>query len=370
MRNKIIYLNNAGTSWPKPAKVEEAVQHFYASSPENWPQVFTDSLQTVTSFFKIQDRSRFLFTSGCTSALAILLSDFPWKEGDQVITSGLEHHALARWLVKLPQQRGVDLQIAPYSAENPIDLEFIEKELKKGKTRLIACTMASNVTGDILPVAEIIALAHEYDALCLVDGAQTAGVLSLDIGKLGVDFFAFAGHKGPLAPQGIGGLYVAPHVSLASPAAVCELPRVSEEKVQCSNFPSYCDVGSVNMAGLVGLSAGLSWIQENNYREKTKQLTQYFLNGLAEIPKVSVYGSKNVDNRTSAISITLAGYSPQEVENTLKMRASIVSRSGHHCAPMAHESIGTAQEGTLRFSTGYANTKEEIDVVLNELTKL
>jgi selenocysteine lyase/cysteine desulfurase len=323
----------------------------------------------VASFLGARHPERLLLTPGCTSALAVALGDLPWVAGDRVVTSGLEHHALARPIRGSLDRLGVRHDVAPYAPGTPIDLDFVEARLREGRVRAVACTAASNVTGELLPVEELVALAHSHGALALVDAAQTAGVNALDVESLGVDLLTFAGHKGLLGPQGIGGLYVAPGVELTSPAASCEL---GSDRSACSPFPSYCDVGSVNLAGAAGLAAGVRWLREQGAaaRVPARRAARRLLEGLASLPGIKVYGNPDVDRRTLAVSFTSRDLSPAEIERRLLGEHGIVVRSGHHCAPQAHETIGTADQGTVRVSFGHDSREHDADAVLAALGAL
>ena len=257
----MIYLNNAGTTWPKPDKVNKAIADFTTLPPKSWNRLFDDGLNTVTQFFNLPSPDRFLFTTSCTSALSVAFSDFDWQKGDRLIISSLEHHALSRWFFKLMNERGIEGVIIPRGQDAPFDIIKFEEELKKG-CKMVATTMACNVTGEILPYEDIVRLSHKYGALCLLDGAQVAGVVPIDIKSLQPDFFVFAGHKAPFGPQGIGGLYIDESVSMVCPSAACEI--VPGER-KAGIFPSYCDTGSANMMAISALTAGLNWIQEKGW---------------------------------------------------------------------------------------------------------
>ena len=187
----MIYLNNAGTSWPKPTSVDDAMMDFVHSSPDRWLDIFHEGIQEVTSFFHIQNEERFLFTQSCSQSLAVAFSDFPWEPGDRLIISSMEHHALSRWFYKLQQERSVEGIIIPRGEQGPIDLNRLEEELRKG-ARMVAMTMASNVTGEVLPYEQIITLSKQYGAVCILDGAQTAGIIPIDLTILDPDVFVFA----------------------------------------------------------------------------------------------------------------------------------------------------------------------------------
>jgi len=370
MLRRLIYLNHAGTSWPRLPSVMEAVGEAQAAAPEEWPILLERSRNEVASFLGIRDPGRLLLTPGCTSALAVALGDLPWAAGDHVVTSGLEHHALARPIRGALERLGVRHDVAPYAPGTPIALDFVEARLRDGRVRAVACTAASNVTGELLPVEDLVTLAHAHGALAVIDAAQTAGVTPLDVTTLGVDVLAFAGHKGLLGPQGIGGLYVAPGVELSSPAASCELGQ--GDRPACSPFPSYCDVGSVHLAGAAGLAAGVRWLgtQGASVRALGRRAARRLLEGLDSLRGITIYGGRDLERRTLAVSFTSRDLHPAEIERRLLEEHRIVVRAGHHCAPQAHDTIGTAEEGTVRVSFGHDSSEDDADAVLAALGDL
>jgi len=252
-----IYLNHAGTSWPKPPTVVAATESTFHGDPGHWPALFAAAHETVADFFHAEP-SWLLLTPSCTAALQLAVHDHSWRPGDRVLTSHFEHHAQQRSLVKLEEQ-GVTVTTLPYSDEEPIQLEALEAELKLGAVRLLALTAACNVTGRLLPISEATSLAHRFGALVLIDGAQIAGWWDLDVTALQADLFTFAGHKGPQAPWGVGGLYVRPALTMKCPAAVCDMNEL-QARSAAAVMPGYCDAGSVNLAALAGLAAACQWL--------------------------------------------------------------------------------------------------------------
>lgn len=358
----MIYLNNAGTTWPKPKSVKEAINQFNASSPDEWLSVFNDGIEVATSFFGIENPDRFLFTQSCTQSLAVAFSDFPWESGDRLIMSTMEHHALSRWYYKLQVERGVEGVIIQRGEESPFDLNTFEAELNKG-ARMVAVSMASNVSGEILPFEEIIRLSKEYGALCLLDGAQTAGIIPINIKELDPDFFVFAGHKGTYAPQGVGGLYISERVSMTCPSAACEIvPGTKKNTI----FPTYCDTGSAPMMAISGLTTGIKWLEEMGWERllsKRNKLSEKMRSGLEGMKGIEVMGSTSWGRYTGAVSIK--GTSLQLFKDELWNNYQIKGSYGFQCAPLAHDALGTGETGTLRFSVGPMNTEEEVEVLLN-----
>lgn len=353
------YLNHAGTSWPKPEPVLHAVAAAIQTPPEDWPNLFARSQRTVSEFFH-GDPSRLLLTPSCTTALSLAVMDHQWQAGDRVLTSHFEHHALHRQLTKL-QERGVEVKTLPWCADELIDLEVLEAELKSADVRLLAMTAACNVTGRLLPVEEAIQLAHQFGTLVLIDGAQVAGWWDLNVAALGADLFTFAGHKGPQAPWGIGGLYLAPHVSMNCPAATCDLAPNSTEK-SCAPIPGYCDAGSVNLSALAGLAAGCAWLSEPSQRnrlDEARRLTEDLTNGIRRLPGVSVIDDVDIQKKMPTVAVTMPDTSSGELAERLRQQAVVVS-GGLQCAPQAHMALGTNRTGVIRFSFGPRSQQADV----------
>ncbi|MEN0060565.1 MAG: aminotransferase class V-fold PLP-dependent enzyme [Myxococcota bacterium] len=334
-----LYLNHAGTSWPKPPVVSKAFAEALAASPDTWAQDFAEAHERVAHAFDVS-ADTLLITPGATSAIATAIADIPLQPGDRVLTSAMEHHALARPLAKL-RARGIEIVEVPRGS-GPLDLEVLTTELKAGGVRLVALSMAANVTGELLPFAEVVTLAHAHGALCLLDGAQAAGWLPLSLTDLEVDLFAFAGHKGPQAPYGVGGLYVRPGVRLDTPGAT---------------RPGYCDTGSVDRPALVALAAGLGFMQEHRPLEATRAIEARFRAHAQQLGGVTVYGT---GPRMPVCSLTVRGHSPGQLARALRAQGIVVS-GGTQCAPRAHTTLGTGEMGTLRFSFGPTSNIDDAD---------
>jgi selenocysteine lyase/cysteine desulfurase len=361
----MIYLNNAGTSWPKAPGVRAAMVAALAAAPTDFEAVFSRAHQRAGSFLGLAHAQRLLFSPGCTSALGVAVADLPWRAGDVIVTSALEHHALARPVEKLARDLGVRHEMSPYAAGRPLDLQWLREVLGRGDVRLVAMASASNLTGELLPVEEAAKLAREHGALMLVDAAQTAGILPLDLSEAAVDLVACAGHKGLLGPQGIGLLWAAPEVHFESPWATCELRQPTEaSRPDCSAFPSYCDLGSVNLAGAAGLAASLQWLEERGPARAwvgPRACARRLVEELAERPGVQVLGSPTAP-RTATVALTLEALPLQRAESFFAQRG-IVVRAGSHCAPWALQAL-RVPEGCLRISFGPFNEPADVDAVL------
>ena len=322
----------------------------------------------IARCFGIDTPARLVLTGSCTQAVAIVLGDLPWRPGDVVVTSSLEHHALVRPVQKLVQERGVVHVAVPRAADGPIDLEAVATTLRQGRVRLVAMTGASNVTGEVLPVAALAALARAHGARLLLDSAQLAGVLPCDVRTLGVDVLVFAGHKGLHGPLGIGGFWAAPAVEFACPAASCEVARDGQLRTPIATFPGFCDTGSVNLPAAVGLAAGIAWLaaQPSAVRERPVRLAAQLRRHVRERWPQRLLGGDGP--HTGAVSLRLEPASLTVAEAHFAARG-IVVRAGQHCAPLALAALGVPR-GCLRFGFGPGNHDDDVAAVLQALADL
>ncbi|QDU62598.1 putative cysteine desulfurase [Planctomycetes bacterium Pan216] len=373
----MIYFNNAATTWPKPESVYDVVSKVMRSvespgrstSRESRRGAFDVEIarQRVASFLGIPDASRLVLTPGCTYSLNLAIQGLPWKRGDVALLTGLEHHAVSRPIRKMAEERGIRFVVVPYAPGKPVDLDFIEETLRHHRCRLVACTCASNVTGELLPYGAVAQIAREHGVTSLIDASQVAGVLPVDVAKLGADMVAFAGHKSLMGPMGVGGLYVRPELQLRT-LVEGGTGKDSGKHAMSGRYPANFEVGTLNFPSIAGLAEGVKWIQEtgiDRIRQHETGLTGRLLDGLRDMPGVTIHGPQEAEARTSVVSITVEGHAPRELADWLASEHDIATRAGYHCAPLAHESIGTLPgEGTLRFSIGYFNTAEEVDDVI------
>lgn len=368
------YLNQAGTSWPKPASVQRAVRAAMEESHRTWPESFEAQHTRVARAFGA-DPERLLLTPGCTSALATAIADLDWREGDRVLISGLEHHALHR-PVTLLERRGIEVTTIGRGQASALDLDALEGELSRSPVRLVAMTAACNVTGELLPIEQVAELAHAHDALFLVDAAQIAGWIPIDVVAMKADLLAFAGHKALRAPWGIGGLYVAPHVALASPMATCALPTAGAEPATCAPMPGYCDVGSVDRLALAGLAAALDAALDDpgagthaDRLSTARSLLDPLETYLDESPHLHRLGVRSSKARLPTVAFTVAGLPLHEAVAAFTHRGLVVA-GGLQCAPLAHRALGTDPEGALRVSVGPSNDANDIQRALETLDAL
>lgn len=381
-----IYFNNAATTWPKPEIVYETVDDCFRSlnSPGRTTSdegvrntvMMQTCRQEVAEFLGIENPNQLVFTPSATFSLNLAIHGLDWNAGDEIIMSGLEHHAVSRPVRKVAREHNVTFHVAPYKPGNPIDLDFVEEKLKSGRVKLLATTMASNVTGEILPSKELGELANRYGAIYLLDAAQAAGVIPVDVVDLKADMLSIAGHKGLFGPPGCGGLYVRKGIPLRT-LAEGGTGKDSGKHEMSGRFPSNYEVGTHNLLSIAGMTAGVRWIQQTgleDLRKHEQELVSRFLERVNAIEGVTVYGTPDVTKRTAVVSMTMEGASPSAIAKWLAEEHNVSTRAGYHCAPLAHETIGTLPgEGTVRFGFSFANTVAEVDQVttwLGEVPRL
>lgn len=378
-----IYLDNAATSFPKPASVAQAiVEHFrcgapagrgsYAEAVESSARV-ANCRHRAAGLLGAESRERILFTFNGTDSLNIALHGL-LNAGDHVVTSVLEHNSVLRPLRELQCRCEVEVTQVPADRFGCVAPDDFRRALRP-TTRLVALVHASNVSGAIQPVAEIGRIAHDAGALFLVDAAQTAGHVPINLREFPIDLLACSGHKGLLGPLGTGLLYLHPGVEQRLRSfRQGGTGTQSEDDRQPDSLPDKFEAGNLNVPGLVGLEASVAFLQERGVAtlaEHVRQLTQQLLDGLAEIPAVRVFGPPTTHNRVGVVSISVRDYDPQELAAILEQGWRIQARAGLHCAPGAHRSLGTlASGGTVRFSVGQFNTRDDIDAAVRALREI
>lgn len=375
-----MYLDNAATSYPKPEPVYQAMDRFLRDAGANpgrsahrlavsAASAVAQTRLLVSRFFNAPAPERVAFTLNTTDALNLALKGV-LEPGDHVVTTSMEHNSVARPLRKL-EAGGVTVTFVAASQEGLAAVEVLAAAITPA-TRLVAVTHASNVTGTLQPIAEVGRLCRERGLLLLVDAAQTAGVFPVDVQSMGIDLLAFPGHKGLLGPPGTGGLIVSEGVSLDT-LREGGTGSESESERQPDGMPERLEAGTLNTVGIVGLGAGLQFIQETGRQRiqaHENNLVQRLMRGLAEISGVTLYGPPPGTERASVVSFNVAGWEPQDAAAVLDATFEIQCRAGLHCAPLAHRTIGTFPAGTLRFSPGFFNTEGEIDAAVEAVGQL
>ena len=377
----LIYLDNAATSWPKPEAVYNAVDRFMrqiGASPGRSAhklglqasRIIYHTRELLAQLFHTRDSSHIIFTASATEALNLALKGL-LSPGDHIITTSIEHNSVMRPLRFLEKSRPLEVSVIGLSEKCSIDFSSLESSIRKN-TRLIVVNHASNVTGDIMPSGEIGALARAHKINFLLDAAQTAGIVPIDVESNHIDLLAFTGHKGLFGPQGTGGLYIKPGINLR-PLTEGGTGSYSEFEEQPSFLPDKFESGTLNAPGIAGLGAGIEFVLKegvNNIRARGEDLTRRLTRALEEIPDVLTYGSSATDNKIPIISFNIRGRDPAQIAEALSNKYEIMTRAGLHCSPTAHKTIGTFPQGTVRLSPGHFNKEEEIDFVAECIARI
>jgi cysteine desulfurase/selenocysteine lyase len=374
-----IYCDQAATSFPKPKAVVEAISSFLTNtsgSPgrsahgyaiEAGRAVF-EARETVTDFFNCPSSEQVIFTANVTESLNLVLLGL-LQSGDHVVTTSMEHNSVMRPLQYLKESGNVDFTVVSCDDQGRLDPENIQRALRP-ETRLVVVNHASNVTGTILPIEAVGEI--KGNAFFLIDTAQSAGVIPIDMQKAKVDFLAFTGHKSLLGPTGIGGLCLSKDIPL-NPLKRGGTGSRSDSWAHPDFLPDRYESGTPNTVGIVGLNAGIRFIQEQGLeriRTHELRLIRQMMDGLSAIKGVKIYGPRAADEKTDIVSLNIEGKSPSEVCLVLDRKYGIMTRGGLHCAPIAHKTIGTFPGGTVRLSLGYFNTMEEVDQVIRAIYEI
>lgn len=381
--SKRIYLDNAATSWPKPEAVYDVVARYlrecgapagrsvYAEAHQA-NQAVTAARSALAKFIGADDPRRVIFTLNGTEALNLAIHGL-LNEGDHVVTTVVEHNSVLRPLRELETNYGVKVDRVPCNVRGFVDPDDIARAIGP-KTKLVAITHASNVTGTIQPISDIIRVAHDRNVLVLVDAAQTLGYLPIHVGEMGIDLLAAPGHKGLLGPFGTGMLYM--RAGLEQQIRTLReggTGTQSDDDRQPQTLPHKYEAGSLNVAGIVGLGAGIDFLrlQGNRLREHHQLLAERLVAGLIDISGVKVFGPADPADRVGVVSITIDGYDPQEVAATLDGAHRVQVRAGFHCAPLLHQALGTLDlGGAVRFSIGVFNTEADIDAAISAVAEV
>ncbi|MBW6484553.1 MAG: aminotransferase class V-fold PLP-dependent enzyme [Syntrophobacterales bacterium] len=380
--NRLIYFDNAATTWPKPPEMIAAMGHcneMAGGSPGRSGhqrslaagRIILEAREALAELFGIGDSLRIVLTKNATEALNIALLGL-LHPGDHVITSSMEHNSVMRPLRFLEKQ-GVSLSVVACSRAGRLNPEDVRAAIRP-QTRLLVVAHASNVTGTVQPLAELGQISREQGLLFCVDAAQTAGALPIHVEDMAIDLLAFSGHKSLFGPQGTGGLYIREGMEKQLPPLMMGgTGSRSEFEAQPDFLPDKYESGTPNTIGIAGLGAGVSFVLATGIeaiRRKEERLTQKFLQGLASLKGITVYGPPDAANRTAVVAFNIAGVSPSEAALELDERFGILCRPGLQCAPAAHRTIGTFSQGTIRFGFGYFNEDEEIYLALEAIRSL
>ncbi|HEY5494079.1 MAG TPA: aminotransferase class V-fold PLP-dependent enzyme [Candidatus Anoxymicrobiaceae bacterium] len=375
-----VYLDNAATTYPKPEVVYEAVDGFMrgvggsAGRSGHWRSVEAGRMvyaarEAVASLLGMPDPLRLVFTRNATEALNLAIQGMV-KPGDHVVTTSMEHNSVMRPLAAAGKQ-GVSSTAVRCAPDGMLDPADVEKAITSS-TGLIVLNHVSNVTGTVQPLDEVARIARAAGIPLLVDAAQSAGRIPIDVSASGIDLLAFTGHKELFGPQGTGGLYIG---AAFEPEPLCYggTGSRSSELEQPPELPERYESGTINAPGIVGLGAGAGFVRAvgvEAVRSHELGLLERLTGGLAEMRGVTVHGPTELRDRAGMVALTFADAQAPDVAADLDGRYGIAVRAGLHCAPCAHQTIGTIETGALRVSLSYMNSTGEIDYFLDCLKEL
>ncbi|MDO5039269.1 aminotransferase class V-fold PLP-dependent enzyme [Clostridium sp.] len=376
-----VYLDNASTTFPKPKVVSDSIYNYlvniggnanrsnHSNALESNREIFL-ARERIAKFFNYDKFENVVFTNNITMSLNILIKGI-LRKGDHVITSSLEHNSVIRPIISCKEKLDVEVDFVKASFDGFINPKDIENLIKKN-TKLVIITHASNVIGTIQPIKEIGEICKKNNIFFIIDTAQSAGTVPIDFYDIGANALAFTGHKSLFGPQGIGGFIIDDKLNeICTPLLEGGTGSLSHEIHQPNFMPDKFECGTLNIPGIVGLSNGIEFINNvgiENIKNKNKKLYKKLIKSISSMERYKVYGDISGENSTTSISFNLDGVETSELSFYLESNG-ISNRSGLHCAPMCHKTIGTFPEGTVRLSISYFNTDEEIDYTISILEK-
>lgn len=368
-----IYFDNGSTSWPKAPKVAEAMADLLTHGAFNINRgnyegayeveaTVLDTREQLARLFHAKDSRSVIFTPGITYSLNYFIKGF-LQSGDHVLVSGMEHNAVMRPLKQM-EAIGVTYDVVRTEVDGTIQPEDVERAIKNN-TKAIIMLHASNVCGTIVPIKAIGEICRRHHLFFVVDTAQSAGTIPVNMQECNIDFLAFTGHKGLLGPQGIGGFLISeelndqmkPYIAggTGSQSDVLQMPE---------SLPDKYESGTMNLPGIIGLHAALSYIEETGIKtihRKKLELTQYFLENLKEFSNIRIVGKEGMKARVAVVSLDFVQEDNAVIAFELEQNYGIMTRVGLHCAPIAHRTLHTYPQGTVRFAFSASNTRDEID---------
>lgn len=377
----MIYLDNAATTFPKPERVYTALETANRELSFNAGRgsykaaraasaIIDDTKNRLLSLFHATGYADIVFTPSVTHALNQVLNGLDLTGNSVIYVSPYEHNAVARTVYQLSVNSGASVKMLPLTKDLQIDLEKAKYQFSINSPSVVMLNALSNVTGYILPVAEIFLMAKEYGAITVLDAAQAAGLIDLDMPALNADVLCFAGHKTLMGPFGIGGFLIKHGITLkkvltggtGSASLTLDMPEEA---------PGRYEASSTNVVAIAGLNASLKGLDINEHRKTLRELTEYLLEALNGIPSVNLMGTFDTDKTLGIVSFVVEGYQSDEVGIILDDEYDIAVRTGYHCAPYIHDYLGDKPyHGTIRIGIGQFNTKEDIDALISAIKSL
>lgn len=377
----MIYFDQAASSFPKPKSVAEAMIKVMTENGTNPGRgghilarkasaIINKTREEAATLFGCSNPRHALFYQNATVALNQALKGLPWEKGDHIITTSFEHNSIRRPLEFLKNTYGVHITYVDWNDEDESFIHAVKREINT-KTKLIAMTHASNVTGSILPLDELMILAKQRNLLTLIDASQTAGHIPIHMQEQGIDMLAFPGHKGLLGPQGTGMLLVEGEIDL-DPLHHGGTGSFSEDPNQPNEWPENMESGTLNTVGIAGLHAALEVYKQRKYEIVPREtiLVRRLIKGLNAISGVTCYGPKGEQDRMPIAAFNVKEIDSQEIAMVLDSHYEIAVRAGLHCSPLTHETLNTSDQGIVRASLSRYNTEEEVDIFLQAITEI
>ena len=374
-------MDNAATTFPKPREVLERMVDLYAAkgvSPgrggydcaQEADELVSGVRKRLCQFFGGDDPERVIFASNATDALNLVIQGSV-KPGGHVVSSQLEHNSVLRPLQHLRESGLIEYDLIPFDGQGFIDPDDVARAIRP-QTQLVVLTHASNVLGTIQPIEAIGAVCREKGVPLILDTAQSAGVIPIDISAWGVSALAFTGHKSLLGPTGIGGLVLRRSLEVQS-TRFGGTGIDSQELIHTQTYPHRLEAGTLNILGIIGLMAGLDYLSAQGMEAillRERALTRRLWEGLAELKRVKLYGAAHWERRLGVVLANIAGMIPADVGAILDGDFGIATRVGLHCAPLVHRTLGTGRAGGVRFSVGPFNTEKEIDQAVEAMARI
>ena len=378
---KYVYLDNGATSYPKAPGVAESISNYilnvgtnvnrgaYSSSFKAENTVY-ETRELLCELFNFDKPENVIFTKNITESMNVLIKGL-LKENDHVIVSSMEHNAIMRPLNSFNDK--IQYSKVCCNELGELNIDDVEKEIKPN-TKAIIMTHASNVCGTILDLEKVGQVCKKHNLFFIIDSAQTAGFLNLDFQKLHADAIGFTGHKSLLGPQGIGGFIVNDRINKELTTFIeGGTGSLSDSEIQPNYMPDKFEAGTLNIPGIYGLNASLKYLLEHgvdSIRDTEIFLLDKFLEGVSNIDEIKVIGKKTTDDRTGILSIDFIQNDNGLISHQLSKDYGIMTRSGLHCAPSAHKTLGTFPHGTVRFSVSHFTRIEEINHAIDCINKV
>lgn len=380
-----IYLDNGATTFPKPKEVADAVYEYMTNCGANINRggyqdaydlegTVYETRELLVKLFGGSDCKNVVFTKNITESLNVVLKGF-LKPGDHILCSSMEHNAVMRPLVQL-EKEGVEFDRIPGKVTGELELDKIESMIKEN-TVAIVMTHASNICGTVNPLKEVGEICQKHGLKFIVDCAQTAGVIPVNMKEMHIDALCFTGHKSLLGPQGIGGFILDEDmIARINPLLSGGTGSISHTEEIPDFMPDRFEPGTMNIPGIIGLHASLKWLEEKGLdavAEHELGLTKRFIDGLLPLEEeglVKIIGLKGLENRVGVVSIQTLSADCADAAFRLDFEYGIQTRVGLHCAPNAHKTLNTFPTGTIRFSFGNFNTEAEVDAAIKAVTEI